>query len=51
MMATMRHSTLPKAVCAMPEIKAVPTSERCTAALTVAGASPTATIRLEEVTP
>ena len=46
-----RQSTLPKRQWEAPETRVVPISERCTDAEAAAGASPTASISDEEVTP
>ncbi len=50
-MPTVRQSTLPNFQCAAPETSVVPISEKCTAADAAAGATPTASSIVEEVTP
>ena len=48
---TVRQSTLPSLWWENPETSDVPISEKCTAALAAAGATPAASRRVEDVTP
>ncbi len=48
---TVRQSTLPSLWCEAPETSEVPISEKWTAAEAAAGATPTASSRVEDVTP